>query len=457
MSRIPAIMIAGTHSGVGKTTVVVGLCAALRARGMVVQPFKVGPDYIDPSYHARSSGRPCRNLDSWMIPSSRLLELYERACKGADIAVVEGVMGLFDGKDEAGGGSSAEVAKLLGLPVVLTIQGAALAQSAGALAYGYAKLDPALQVVAVVANGVGSASHRQLIAEAIHRATGLPLLGVLARRPELTLPERRLGLTPVAEGGVSDEFFERLRREVDERFDLDMLLRLAAVKELSVQPTSLFPAERIEPRARIAVASDEAFSFHYQDNLDLLAAWGAELVPFRPLHDAALPDGVGGLLLGGGFPELYARQLSENRAMRGAISAFHAAGGVIYAECGGLMYLCQSLTDIQGVRYDGAGLVPARAVSASGRLSLGYAEVQARRPLPCLAEGGRARGHQFHYSRLDRELAPQAAAYSLLPGGEVAGYSDGANLLASHVHLHFASNAGIAPRLVGACTGGSAR
>ena len=458
MSRqVPAILIAGTHSGVGKTTLTTGIVGALRRRGLAVQPFKVGPDYIDPTYTTRIAGRPCRNLDAWMVPADRLVELYARAVDGADVVVVEGVMGLFDGHPGRGAGSTAELAKLLGLPVVLVIDVGRMGQSAAAVALGYTSLDPAVDIVGIIANEVGSDGHLRLVAEAIDGATGLPVVGHLPHRPDLALPERHLGLIPVDEGRTEGEFFSRLVEQVEASVDVEALLRLAAgAPVVENKPTGLFPEAHVGPPVTLAVAQDEAFCFYYQDNLDLLAAWGARLVPFSPLRDGALPAGCDGVYLGGGFPEFFAAPLAENRALLDGLRAAHAAGMPIYAECGGLMYLCRTLGDLDGGRHEAVGLVPANAVIKGGRMALGYAEVKAQRETLLLGEGEVARGHEFHYSSLDVSPGDADAAYLLAGVDRREGFADG-NLLASYVHLHFGSNPGLAPRFVATCAEWGAR
>lgn len=458
---VPALLIAGTRSGVGKTTVVAGIVGALARRGLAVQPFKVGPDYIDPSYHSRLAGRPCRNLDSWMVSPARLAELYRRATADADIAVVEGVMGLFDGHPDRAAGSSAELAKMLGLPVVLVMSVAAMGQSAGAVAYGYSMLDTDLNVAGVIANRASSPGHLRLVAEAIDAATGLPVVGHMPSREDLELPERHLGLVPEGERRASDEFVNQLLAQVEETIDLDALLRLARhagptnlenhAARSAGEGDSLFPAEVWAKSTTIAVARDEAFCFYYEDNLDLLSAWGAKLAPFSPLHDAGLPPEARGVYLGGGFPEVYAADLAANTPMLDALRAAAARGTPIYAECGGLMYLCRTLGDLRGARHEVVGLVPANASIHGGRLALGYAEVRARHDTVVLRRGQVARGHEFHYSTLDTALDGPEAAYDLPAVDARSGYRDG-NLLASYVHLHFASNPRIAPNFVAACT-----
>lgn len=450
------VVIAGTASGVGKTTVTAGVVAALRRRGLRVQPFKAGPDYIDPSYHTVAAGRPCRNLDSWMLTPPVLTEVFARACAGADVAVVEGVMGLFDGRrGEHDEGSTAQVAKLLDLPVVLVVDAGGMARSAAATVLGYCRFDPALRVAGVVLNNIGSPGHYQMCRDAIETTTGVPTLGYLPRRQDLTLPERHLGLIPTAEGPAGRAFFDELAACVAAHLDLDGLLRLAAPVREPPAPVA-FPERPRPPRARIAVAMDRAFSFYYEDSLDLLRAWGAEVVPFSPLADTRLPDGVGGVYIGGGFPELYAAELAANRPMHEALRAAAARGLPIYAECGGLMYLGVAIEDFDGHVHTMVGLVPARSRLHGSRLTLGYRTARARRATPLLAQGQSVRGHEFHWSTLERPPTTAEAVYDLAETGAVEGFAAG-SVVASYVHLHLAAAPGMAVRWVDTCARACAR
>jgi cobyrinic acid a,c-diamide synthase len=442
---------------VGKTTVSTGLVAALVHRGLSVQPFKAGPDYIDSSYLALAAGRPCRNLDSWMMPADALRESYVRAVAGADLAVVEGVMGLFDGHPrEVGAGTTADVAKLLGLPVLLVINVSHLAQSAAALVKGYAELDPDLRVVGVIANNVGGPGHGSLVKAAVEGNAGLPVVGCLSRREDLVLLERHLGLVPTDEGRLASDYLERLAEHIGSSIELEAVLRLAE-KALPVAESAsgAWPNEPVAQRTRLAIARDEAFCFYYQDNLDLLGAHGAELAFFSPLRDRSLPQNCAGLYLGGGFPELFAATLAANHAMLSAVREAIRAGMPTYAECGGLMYLCQSLADPEGRVYPMAGVLPARALMIGRRIALGYAEARALTDGPLLAAGERARGHEFHWSGLAEPFAAADSAYAL-EDGRLEGYRQG-NLVASYVHLHFASNARLAPNFVASCAAWGAR
>ncbi|GAB4535244.1 MAG: cobyrinate a,c-diamide synthase [Anaerolineae bacterium] len=463
---VARLVLAGTHSGVGKTTLTAGLIAALRQRGLIVQPFKVGPDYIDPSYHTLATAhkpgdanvRPCRNLDSWMIPPGRVCDLFACASQGTDIALIEGVMGLYDGfgyQDESG--STAQVARLLNAPVILVLDASHMARSAGALALGYQRFDPALSLAGFILNQVGSESHARGVAGVVEEATGLPVLGWLPRDARLKIPERHLGLVPTAEAGRWSIFIEAAAQLVAHHLDLDRLLAIARRSpELPIPDLSTYlpGGQRLAGGGHtptIAVARDEAFSFSYEDNLDLLRAAGAEIAFFSPLHDAALPPGTVCIVLSGGFPELYAARLSENTEMQQALRQAHRLGVPVYAECGGLMYLTETITDLEGQEYPMLGLLPGRS-RMTGRLTLGYRLAQAAGDSWLLAEGETVRGHEFHYSSWEDRPDDLPPAYYLLPpDGQGEPRPEGArlgNLWASYVHLHFWSKPELASRFV---------
>jgi cobyrinic acid a,c-diamide synthase len=342
---IPRIVVAGTSSGAGKTTVACGLIGALRARGLTVQGFMVGPDYIDPSHHALASGRPGRNLDAFLSGPDLIAPLVRHGSAGADIAVIEGVMGLFDGASGRGElASTAHVAKLLDAPVLLVLDAAAMARSAAAMVHGFRTFDPDVKVAGVIFNKVGSDIHEQLLREAVE-GSGLPVLGALRRDERVTTPERHLGLVPVAEREQeAREALAALADTATRYVDMDAVVRLAGTAPEVAGPTWSPVAERPVVRGtRIAIARGPAFSFHYQENLELLEGAGAELVPFDPMRDEALPEGAGALVLAGGFPEVFGSELSANARLRAEVAAFAASGRPILAECGGLLYLCESL------------------------------------------------------------------------------------------------------------------
>jgi len=450
---VRTLVVAGPHSGVGKTTVATGLMAAFARRGLRVQGFKVGPDYIDPTYHTLACGRPSRNLDRWLTDAGGLVELFERAAARADVCVVEGVMGLFDGRlgatEQA---STAEVAKLLGAPVLLVLDAARMARSAAALAWGFAHFDPALRLAGVILNNLGSDRHRQAIVPSVEQEAGLPVLGALRRDPALRLPERHLGLVPASEGPLVAAFLEAVVAAVEQGCDLPRLLRLAETAAPPPRPLApaLFPDRPQPPRARLAVARDRAFSFYYQDSLDLLEAWGLELAPFSPLADPALPD-CDGVYLGGGFPELAAAELAANHDMLASVRRAAARGLPIYAECGGLMYLGQALRDPEGREHRLVGLAPFVTSMGAPRVTVGYRRVRARADGPILRAGETLPGHEFHWSVLHAGPDPASAAYDVLdPPGRPEGYQRGP-LLASYIHLHLGSRPALAARLVAAC------
>jgi len=459
------LVIAGVRSGVGKTTVTAGLIAGLVRRGLAVQPFKTGPDYIDPTYHTLAAGRPCRNLDTWMVPPARVQALFAHVADEADLAVVEGVMGIFDGFSYEGEeGSTAQVAKLIDAPVVLMLDASKMARSAGALALGYQKFDADLPLAGFIVNKVGSDRHGQGVATAIERATGLPVLGWLTRDSELEIPERHLGLIPTAEPGRWQAFINHAADQIERCVDLDRLFSIARQARPLRKPdlSTLFvdnlPDIRgsrqsaVGDRPVIAVARDEAFNFTYEDNLDLLRAAGAELVFFSPLYDKGLPAKTSGIVLSGGFPELYAEQLAANLDIRDALRQAHQQNIPIYAECGGLMYLTDTITDLDGQRHPMVGLLPGHSVMTRQRLTLGYRQAQAAGDSWLLSAGETVRGHEFHYSRWEERPADLPPAYYLLPrSGEGEARPDGAkvgNLWASYVHLHFWGKPELASRFV---------
>ena len=446
------LVIGGTASGVGKTTVTLGLLEALRRRGLRVQAFKVGPDFIDPAHHALVTGRPSYNLDAWMCGRTAVLECVARHAQDADVVLVEGVMGCFDGADATGEeGSTAQIAKWLEAPLVLVIDAGAQARSAAAVVLGFERFDPRLTVAAVIVNRVGGAVHAQWLRDAIAGACRAPVVGALARDDALTLPERHLGLVTAAEGVLTAERRAALAAALERSVDIDRLLALAA--PLSVGAPSAAPSPR-PPRARIGVARDAAFQFYYEENFERLRAAGAELCFWSPLADAALPD-VDGLYLGGGYPELHAGRLAANAAVRAAVRAFARAGRPIYAECGGLMYLASTLEDLDGVTHEMVGVLPAGVRMLPRHLCLGYTEVTFTAEAPLGAPDATARGHQFHASTLDPVPPSVKRVYRLgrglaSPDERAEGYVVG-NALISYVHLHFASNPALAERFVTSC------
>ena len=449
--RTPAIAVAAPQSGAGKTTVTMALIAGLRRRGLTVQAFKVGPDYLDPALLTWASGRPCRNLDGWMLPEAHLLELYHRACRGADVAVIEGVMGLFDGRNGAGdAASTAAIARLLDCCLLLVLDASRASRTVGAVALGLARSDPRLRIAGAVLNRVAGDRHRDACAEGLE-AFGGTYLGAIRRDPQLELPDRYLGLVSPAEAEPAPGLREALERAA-QALDLEVLLRQAALGEApGAGPDELFPAEAAPPRVRVAVAMDAAFHFYYRDSLDLLSAWGGELVPFSPLEAAALPERVGGVYLGGGYPELFAARLAGNRQMLESLRQANRRGVLVYAECGGAMYASREIEDAEGRHHLMAGLWPASISVRDRRLTIGYRTVRASER--SFLAGFELPAHEFHYSRVHEAPGEADAAWTVLgetgpdrPEGFAA-----AGLSASYIHLHMGARPGLARRFVDAC------
>lgn len=453
--NISRLVIGGTSSGVGKTTIAAGLIAALRERGLRVQPFKCGPDYIDPSYLTLAAGLPCRNLDSWILPRESLIELFGHAVAKVDIAIVEGVMGLYDGRNGLeSAGSTAEVARWLHAPVVLVMDVARLSGSAAAIALGYRQLDPEVNLAGIILNNVGSLSHLQWVTEAVEKRAGVPVLGHLYKSAELSFPERHLGLVPALEGEVHAEHMEKIRKEIQSTVDVAAILDIAnaAMPMPPVKESKLFCQRKGLAQVNIAVARDKAFSFYYEDNLDLIASWGAKIGFVSPLCDGCLPSDANGFYIGGGFPEMYAAELEANTGFRRAVAEAAEAGMPIYAECGGLMYISQGIVDFDGNKHTMVGLIPGWAEMQKQRARMGYAVAEVVQNSILAHRGDTLRGHLFHWSRLT-EPVEQAAYRILEPGEQLEGFIVGpeSNVLGSYLHLHFGSEPMLAKRFVESC------
>ena len=455
--NIPRFVIAGTSSGVGKTTIATGIIYALHRRGVKVQPFKCGPDYIDPGYLSLAAAGHCHNLDSWMLPESNLKELFAYFNRGKDVAIVEGVMGLFDGHRKAeGGGSTAKIAKIIGGPVILVLNIAKMSESAAAMALGYCTYDPEVKVSGIILNQVGSPTHLRSAKLAIEERCGVPVIGYLPKTTNLTLPERHLGLVPVTERGDEKNFLDELGDLIEQYIDLDLLLDLARKAPdfpLSSKPV-LFPEHTFPPRCRIAVARDEAFNFYYEANIELLRVWGAEIVNFSPVADQTLPAGTNGVYIGGGFPEVFLKELEANISMKDSIKNAVASGIQVYAECGGLMYLSQGIADFQGNRFEMIGLLPGCCEMQNKLQRLGYTTATALKSTPIAEKGQPIRGHLFHWSRLDAPDETKAAYQITDPKEQLEGFVLGPkdNLLASYLHLHFGSDPRLAKRFIESAT-----
>ncbi|MER7567721.1 cobyrinate a,c-diamide synthase [Streptomyces sp. NPDC097941] len=489
-SSVPRLVIAAPSSGSGKTTVATGLMAAFAARGLAVSPHKVGPDYIDPGYHALASGRVGRNLDAYLCGPELVAPLFLHGARGCDIAVVEGVMGMFDGA--AGEGelaSTAHVAKLLRAPVVLVVDASSQSRSVAALVHGFASWDPEVRVGGVILNKVASDRHEALLREALESA-GVPVFGVLRRAAQVDTPSRHLGLVPVAERrGEAVDAVAAMAAQVERGCDLEGLLMLArgagalscaawdAAEVLGSSPPPPLPFPPPEggpppgaaapstppggsaprppsalegPRPQtpdglvVAVAGGPAFTFSYAEHSELLAAAGAEVVTFDPLRDEQLPDGTVGLVIGGGFPEVYAAELSANEPLRKAVAALAETGAPVAAECAGLLYLCREL--------DGQPMCGVLDASArmEERLTLGYRDAVAVSDSSLAVAGTRMRGHEFHRTVVEPGAGDAAAWGVRVPRRRLEGFVQ-RGVHASYLHTHWASQPGVARRFVERC------
>jgi cobyrinic acid a,c-diamide synthase len=450
MVRIPRVVIAAPGSDHGKTSVVTGLLGALRQRGLAVSPHKVGPDYIDPGYHAVAAGRPGRNLDPWLVGEDQIVPMFLHGASTpapADIAIIEGVMGLFDGASGRGDfASTAHVARLLGAPVVLVVDAAGFSSSAAALLHGFATFDARVRVGGVIFNKVGSAYHEQLLCDAA-AGVGVPVLGAIRRLDQLTVPSRHLGLIPAAElGGNATAAVAALTAIVADSVDLMAVLRLArtasAPPGAAYQPTSTERPMVPLPAPRIAVAGGAAFTFGYAEHPELLAASGAEVVTFDPLRDEKLPDDVHGLVIGGGFPEEHAADLSANTRMRSLVAALAASGAPVIAECAGLLYLAGSLDG-----HPMCGVLDVDAVM-TGQLTLGYRDAVAATSSPLAPAGTRAHGHEFHRTAV-RGGTPSAWRWTARGTAVTEGFVRG-GVHASYLHTHWNGLPGAAGRITAA-------
>ncbi|WP_230196292.1 cobyrinate a,c-diamide synthase [Streptomyces coriariae] len=461
-SSVPRLVVAAPSSGSGKTTVATGLMAALTARGLAVSPHKVGPDYIDPGYHSLATGRTGRNLDAYLCGPELVGPLFAHGARGCDIAVVEGVMGMFDGA--AGEGelaSTAQVAKLLRAPVVLVVDASSQSRSVAALVHGFASWDPEVRIGGVILNKVASDRHEELLREALN-AAGVPVLGVLRRVAQVDTPSRHLGLVPVAERrAAAVEAVAAMAAQVAHGCDVEALVALArgagvlpgaawdAAEALASSPPPSLPVpaggppDGLKGKVRVAVAGGAAFTFSYAEHAELLSAAGAEVVVFDPLRDEGLPEGTRGLVVGGGFPEVYAAELSGNEALRKEVRALVEAGAPVAAECAGLLYLCRELDGqpMCGVLDAGARM--------SERLTLGYRDAVAVSDSVLAVAGTRMRGHEFHRTVVEPGSGA-APAWGVLAPRRVEGFVE-RGVHASYLHTHWASEPGVARRFVERC------
>jgi cobyrinic acid a,c-diamide synthase len=454
--KIPRVVIAATASGVGKTTATVALIGAMRARGLKVAAFKCGPDYLDPTYHERAAGVRSHNLDGWMMDRDAVVATFVRASADADIAVIEGMMGLFDSatptSDE---GSTAQIAKWLDAPVILVTDASGVARTIAAVAAGFARFDPAVRVAGMICNRVGGRGHLDLLRDA---QPEVPIVGGFPASADLAFPERHLGLLMADESNVPQRLIDGWSQLATEWLDLDAIVEIArSAPALEVDRAS--DLRKVDssssPRCRIGVAYDAAFHFYYEDNLNRLRSHGAEIVNFSPIRDRELPE-VDGLYFGGGYPEAFARELSSNTAMLAAIRRFAVSGGMIYAECGGLMYLTDTIRTLDGARWPLAAIVPGVAVMSEKLQAIGYVEIETRADSILGPAQTRFRGHQFRHSTLESADRGNRIdhIYNVAPRLGSAPFAEGyriGNVLASYVHAHWASNPAVAKALIDAC------
>jgi len=462
---IPRLVIAAPQGRSGKTTLSLGLAAAFAGRGLVVQPFKKGPDYIDPSWLSAAAGRPCRTLDPFFMPGdTNLRQAFWHGARGVDLALIEANHGLYDssigGPDEpdVGQGSSAALARLLQTPILLVVNAARMGRSVAAMLHGYQTFEPDTPIAGVVLNNVAQGRHQAKLRTAIEQYSSLPVLGAFPRLSEMEIPDRHLGLVPQGEDSRLHPALQACARAAETCLDLEKILSIASAAsafefDSLVQPETM-PASEVAPR--IAVARDRAFSFYYPENLEALRQAGAELVFFSPLGDASLPD-ADAVYIGGGFPEMFLDELQANHAMRNAVRQAAGTGMPIYAECGGLMYLSRRI-DWDGRSAEMAGVLPCAVELCARPQGHGYVQAEVRLPNPFFPVGSRLRGHEFHHSRLT-ELPEIPCAYKLERGSGLHGSVPGAprldglvwgSVLASYTHLHAAGAPDWAPGLVNA-------
>ena len=448
------IVIAGTQSGAGKTTITLGLMAALTTKGYRVAPFKVGPDFIDPGHHSRITGRTSRNLDGWMLDRDYNLTTFFRNVADADIALVEGVMGLYDGYDgKSEAGSTAQMAKWLKLPVVLVVGARSMARSSAALVKGFEGFDPDLNFAGVLFNHLGSERHLDYLKEAMAGHVRMPVLGGLMRDEAISIPERHLGLVTRQDHDLTQTNRKRLARLMDDRLDLDRLVAMLPDVDCK-EGATVARDPRISGDVRIGVAKDAAFCFYYPENLELMEDAGARLVYFSPLTDGRLPEGIHGLYFGGGYPELHAKQLADNRSLRQQIHSLSQCQMPIYGECGGFMYLCRIMGDTEGGVFPMTGCLPFATRMLDRLKALGYRQIVQRKDSVLGPAGQTMRGHEFHYSTIVDNTADIDGVYSVTDRIGIEKGAEGfvaGRTMGSYVHLHFGSCPMAAQHFVSAC------
>ncbi|WP_299510691.1 cobyrinate a,c-diamide synthase [uncultured Rummeliibacillus sp.] len=445
------IVIAGTGSGVGKTTFTIGLMAALQQKGYIVQGFKCGPDYIDPTFHTAVTGRTSRNLDSWMFNDKTLMDILERSSRDSDISIIEGVMGFYDGKSPIEDrGSTAEISILTKSPVLLIVNCASMARSVAAIVKGFQLLNTNVNIVGIIANQVGSEGHFKMVKAAVEQECGIPVVGYLKKEQNIHMPSRQLGLIPAIERGELQQFFYQLGVLINATVDVDKIYELSSSSELPTIQPSIFE-QKENQHVKIAVAKDAAFNFYYEENIELLKANGATIEYFAPLDGETVPSDADGLYIGGGFPEEFAKELSEQTAVKDSIHKAISSGLPTLAECGGFMFLTEAIYSTEGERFEMAGCIPGTVQMQKKRAALGYREIFGTKGNFLIEEGQEAKGHEFHYSIYSKpEDVPHAYETKSRFRKQEEGYMH-ENLIAGYTHFHFASNPILAIQWIEQC------
>lgn len=445
MKNFPRLVIAATQSGSGKTTIVAGILKALKNRGLKVQAYKVGPDYIDAGFHKIASGRNSHNLDSWLVGKNKIADIFFETFSDADIAIIEGVMGLYDG-GRNGISSTAEIAKILNAPIILVIDAKSIGTSAAAIALGFRDFDKEINFAGVILNRIGSDSHAKMIIDALNEIN-IECFGAIKRNADFILPERHLGLVPTAENNFA-EVIEKISDATDKQINLDELIEVA--KKFPITSTAEKIFQPAKSTVKIAVAKDEAFNFYYEESLHELEKLGAEIIYFSPLNDKILPEKIDGLILGGGFPEMFASRLEKNISMRKSIKNFAEKNLPIFAECGGYMYLMKSIADFDGKIFEMCGIIPSRAVMTEKLQMVGYVDAVLKKNCVIGKVGDKIHAHEFHFSTAE-EVDNIFDCVRIRTGKNYfAGWSN-ENIVASYLHIHFAGCQSVAKNFVESC------
>lgn len=454
-NQMPHLLISAAHKSSGKTTISIGLCSALTQRGIVVQPFKKGPDYIDPMWLSAATGRPCRNLDYYLMDRDEIVATYLKHAKDADLSLVEGNKGLYDGLDLDGSNSNAALAKLLHAPVVLVIDARGMTRGIAPLILGYQAFDTEIQIAGVILNNLGGARHEKKLRAVIEHYTDVPVIGAVNHDLRLQITERHLGLMPSNETGDASQHIASIGNIVGGQVDLDRLIEISRLATSPVEPQREVEKAytfKGEDKVRIGLARDQAFGFYYADDLDAIRQAGAEILPFDTLNDSALPEELDGIFIGGGFPELFMTELESNSTMRNSIKQAIEADMPVYAECGGLMYLSRSLTWHNETRQM-VGIIPGDVIMHGKPVGRGYVKVRntGKNPWPGEQVDRELSAHEFHYSSLENVNGDLTYAFDVVRGHGIDGKHDGIvyrNMLACYTHFRSTQNYNWAERFV---------